>query len=137
MEAVASFKWANSTPIADPERETALVKDMERKANGSALSQGEVRRFFQAQIEAAKIVQHVHMERWKSQSAEPPEAVNDLRDIRVKIDRINEKLLQALVDTHGQRWSQDEIEKRASELLQANGIDSAAREEAIRPLLKH
>jgi chorismate mutase len=52
MEDVARWKWTHHKAIADPEREQALLRDVEEQARPAGLDPEFTCRFFRGQIEA-------------------------------------------------------------------------------------
>ena len=135
MHDVARWKWNARRPIADPEREQALLADLERRGAEHGLAPDDVRRFMRAQIEAGKLVQQADWRRWEAEHSEAFADAPDLQtELRPKIDRLSEQLLAAhaeflpRLDKPGAR---QRFQRRAAELLTGDGIDERVREQAL------
>jgi len=135
MEQVAAYKFVNKKPIADPEREAALLEAMETRAPSFGLPPQDVRRFFEAQIEAAKMVQANLMGTWQASGLNLP-APPSLDELRQKIDRVNEALLHALNHDRPFRDQKQELHSAAEKLLVAPGVTAEVRQQALRPLMQ-
>ena len=140
MHDVARWKWASKAPIEDPEREVALLKDVADRGVGLGLDPAATRTFFAAQIEAAKLVQRADFARWQADHRDPEGEPPDLaRVLRPRIDSLNRDLLDALAGARIRPAMDEEaarrIRGRAAVLLDGDGIDAAARDAAIRPLV--
>ncbi|MCE9534133.1 MAG: gamma subclass chorismate mutase AroQ, partial [Planctomycetes bacterium] len=98
MEEVAKFKWAGKKPIADPDREAALLHEMEELAKEQGLAPTDARWFFAAQIEAAKVVQENLIEQWRKENQSPSKNAVDLVELRKRIDTLNRELLKELAE---------------------------------------
>lgn len=134
MKDVAVYKFHSKKPIADPEREVVLLRRMEDKARLTRVPAAQVRRFFAAQIEAAKAMQENHFARWEKAGNAPP-ALADLNRSRIQIDMLNEELLNLLDDYSGKRIGNVLLRQKADERLACEGIDDRVRKLAIEPLL--
>jgi chorismate mutase len=140
MHEVARRKWADKSPIEDPGREAALLRDVEERGSALGLDPSATRAFFGAQIEAAKLVQRADFRRWEAEHRGPdPEAPDLASVLRPRIDALNRDLLAALAQTlprlQGGGAAEARIRSRADELLAGDGIDDAVRAAAIRPLV--
>jgi chorismate mutase len=140
MHDVARRKWADKSPIEDPAREAALLRDVADRGSALGLDPTTTRAFFGAQIEAAKLVQRADFNRWEADHRGPdPEAPDLAGVLRPRIDALNRDLLAALAQAmprlQGDRGATARIRGRADELLTGDGIDDAVRAAAIRPLL--
>ena len=71
MEGVAKYKRSTGKPIADPDREAALLRKLEEKANARQIDPSRARRFFAAQIQAAKILQENHLGSSRTDGPDP------------------------------------------------------------------
>jgi len=136
MEKVAAYKFINKKPIADPGREAALLEAMETRALSYGLPPKDVRRFFEAQIEAAKMVQTNLIAEWERSGAGPALPVTDLKDVRTKIDAVNERLLDALNHDRPYRDQKKELSSAAEKLLVTPGVTAEVRQRALRPLVQ-
>jgi chorismate mutase len=138
MRDVARWKWNAGKPIADPEREMALLDTVARRACHHRLDPALVRAFFTAQMEAGKQVQQADFERWRTAGQPPFDDVRALADIRRELDELSEALLVTLADAQphletpaGRRL----LEKRAQVVLTGAGLDKPVRDAMVRPLL--
>ncbi|MFO0928318.1 MAG: gamma subclass chorismate mutase AroQ [Gemmataceae bacterium] len=95
MPDVARWKWNMRRPITDPPRERALLDDVARRGAARGLDPAFVRRFFAAQIDAAKEMQQAAIARWTADGG-PVVPVRDLSSLRMRIDQINSALLDEL-----------------------------------------
>ncbi len=96
--------------------------------------------FFDAQIEAAKMLQRADFHRWESDQNGPDGDPPDLAGVlRPRIDGLNRKLLEKLAayyQGHPRDGQIDiaEILKKAETLLVGDGIDAKVRAVALRPI---
>lgn len=129
MEQVAAYKHQRGLPVADPQREQALLAELEMKGRALGLSSEFTRAFFRAQIEAAKQVQTERLAAWAE--GEPvPTAIPDLvHDIRPALDRLSASMLAGLreIDSAAERASTAEC---AARHLQACGYSRVVIEAA-------
>ncbi|MDB5385065.1 MAG: chorismate mutase domain protein [Planctomycetaceae bacterium] len=117
MPKVAQAKWNRKLAITDAKREAKLLDELQARGVAQGLPANIVRDFFQAQMTAAKQVQEQHFAGWTKQQQPPFSRPPDLeREIRPKIDQLNEKLLETL----GELWAKRSIEDGKGKL------DSAA-----------
>jgi len=140
MHAVARWKWATRSPIEDPEREAALLRDISDWGVALGLDPATTRAFFGAQIEAAKMVQRADLARWEATHRAPAVEAPDLAGVlRPRIDALNRDLLAALSETKPRLLTDGDaparLRRRADQLLVGEGIDAAVRSAAIRPLM--
>jgi chorismate mutase len=141
MHDVARRKWADNSPIEDPDREAALLRDVADRGRALGLDPSTTRAFFGAQLEAAKLVQRADFRRWvadqRGSDAEAPDLAGVLRP---RIDALNHDLLAALSRAMPRLRADDDakarIRARADVLLAGDGIDDVVRAAAIRPLLR-
>lgn len=136
MEAVARVKYQKKLPIADAAREEEMLERLAVKAKDVSFDPQSARWFFAAQIQAAKMVQEHHVQRWSAQAEPDPGNAEDLAVLRDRIDRLNDELIAALVEFRKHSFKRAQIEERAQRLIQGPGIDSTVRITAIRPLLE-
>lgn len=135
MHDVARWKWNAKRPIADPEREQALLADLERRGAEYGLAPDDARRFMRAQIEAGKLVQQADWRRWEADESEAFANALDLQtELRPKIDRLSEQLLAAYAELRPQLAEFGERERfarRAEQILAGEGIDERVRAKAL------
>lgn len=97
MPDVARFKWNHKKPVTDPEREQQLLNTLVMKATERGVSELLARRFFAAQMAAARSVQERLTNEWQQASAAPFDNVPDLdKDLRPKITELSEAMLAPL-----------------------------------------
>lgn len=137
MHTVARVKWNAKTPIHDPEREQALLENAVARGKDHQLDADVVRRFFAAQMEAARLVQEEDFRHWRAENVPPFADVPELATLRKRIDTLNHEILAALAsawETLGSAAGQAEFNARASELLV--DVHPPARMAALRPLIR-
>ncbi len=106
-EPVAQWKWANHRAITDAPRESALLADVERRAQRAGVDPVFARAFFQDQIDASKQVQSALFARWRT-SAPPSGVAPDLAtSTRPQLDRLTQALMTALARVEPSRHSDD------------------------------
>lgn len=138
MSDVARWKWQRKQAITDPVRERELLDRLALEGEARGLEAAHVRAFFAAQIEAAKQIQRADFERWKRT---PPRITGDLPDLaalRKRIDRVNDDLLEVLVEVGPLLATEDgrkTLDARAQEILIGSGIEAEVRATALAPLL--
>jgi chorismate mutase-like protein len=97
MPEVARYKWNTRTAIEDPAREQHIIDGLQQEARALGLPAAWAEKFFRAQIEAAKLVQHEHFARWQQAGAEPFPEVADLATVtRPRLDALTARLLREL-----------------------------------------
>lgn len=138
MHEVAKTKWNRNLPIEDLAREEQILTELTKKASLQGLNEKWVRAFFQAQIEAAKVIQSKDFELWKQQNKGKFESVLDLKtDLRDYIDSINAELIESLSQISAQTWNRghyvltDPISTRATD-----HVDSQVWQLATHPLVQ-
>jgi chorismate mutase len=135
MHSVARVKWNAQTPIHDPERERALLQEIVQRAESHSMDAEVTRRFFTAQMEAAKLVQEDDFQRWRAAKQSSFLDAPTLPTLRQQIDTLNRALLAALAEARPYLDSaagQADLERRAAELLA--DVPAPARDAALRPL---
>ncbi|HTU23362.1 MAG TPA: gamma subclass chorismate mutase AroQ [Gemmataceae bacterium] len=137
QHAVARFKWHAQLSIFDAKREQQLLEKVEEQARDRELDPGFVRTFFQAQMQAGKLVQQGDFVAWRRGDTMPPVTGPDLMTLRLQIDSLNRRLLQALKEAGSSRRNEGRtlIETRAEVILQGQGITAEVRRAACAPLL--
>jgi chorismate mutase len=136
MHEVARWKWNTGKPVADPKREHELLEAVVERGRGKGLDPDLVRPFFEAQMEAARLVQFADFERWKAKKQKAFEDTTSLAELRRQINGLNDELIDALAEVRP--WlctpaAQQELPVRAKAILAGNGLDDV-REKAIAPL---
>jgi chorismate mutase len=126
---VARSKWNSGAPVEDLPRERAIVESIRKQAPDYGLDPTATAAFFQAQIEASKIVQRTRLAAWRA--AALPQFANapDLqRDIRPQLDRLTVDLLNALAR------AQTALQSPAAAARLKEHATNAARAAALAPL---
>lgn len=127
MPQVAEWKRAANRPVRDRPRErqvldqaVAAVDSAARKAGVEPLPEAEVRRFYQAQIEAAVTIQ----ERILAKPADRATEVPDLdREIRPELDRLGAEIADLLVTQPGPP-GRSRLHRLAKRYWQVEGLDA-------------
>jgi chorismate mutase-like protein len=135
MHDVARWKRNTGQPITDPERERELLKTVVEQGRDKGLDPDQVRSFFAAQIEAARLVQQADFDRWKAKK-KPFADTASLAVLRQQIDDLNRELIDALAELRPWLFGltvQHALPQRAEEILTDNGL-AGVRETAIAPL---
>jgi chorismate mutase len=127
---VARSKWNSGAPVEDLAREREIVDAIGIDAVKFGLEPDFAKTFFQAQIEASKIVQNARLAEWRT--AQLPKFANapDLqRDIRPQLDRLTQAMLDALAHALPALRTRDALKR-----LEARAAAGAAHAAAIAPL---
>ena len=99
MHEVAQWKWNTKTQIEDLPREQQILKQIGNLATAYGLNKDWALTYFQAQMDAAKMIQHHDFKLWIEQEIKEFESFVDLNtEIRPYLDRLTKELIQALVD---------------------------------------
>lgn len=96
MPEVAAIKFQQGKPIADPERERAVVEQSVADAQAMNLDAAAARAFFSVQIRMARAVQEQLFARWRAGAASPPAARDLATELRPELDAIGRELLPAV-----------------------------------------
>lgn len=124
---VAVNKWDNNKPVEDTPRERVILENMVRQAENRGLDSRWAERFFREQIEANKDIQFDLIRTWQYWGRRPPGPPVDLNDIRVRIDAINNRLMDLAKSTESERreWNcRAEVEKNARYATFLYNLDS-------------
>ncbi|MBD2520387.1 gamma subclass chorismate mutase AroQ [Nostoc sp. FACHB-973] len=137
---VARWKWNHKRPIEDRKREQELLLKARQQATIYSLDPDMVAAFFQAQIEAGKLIQAVDFQTWQKQGIKSFPHVPDLNQIlRPSLDKLNTEFLFALTELTqflGCPQIQELIKSRSQVIIQGDGIVKQAQSIAISPLLQ-
>src|SRR5690349_17602394 len=79
MPDVARHKYNSDAPVEDLPREAQVIAAVTELASQSGIDKDLAARFFQAQIDASKIIQTSRIAAWKAESHQPFGDVPDLR----------------------------------------------------------
>ena len=95
---VAFAKWDSHRAIEDQRREAEIISAAVAQGEARGLDREFVARFFQAQIDANKLVQYVLLSDWRRLGSAPQHPQIDLsRTIRPELDTIQSQLIDELV----------------------------------------
>jgi chorismate mutase-like protein len=137
MHDVARSKWNTNRPIGDPEREQALLREMEEEGRRHGLDPELTRAFFAAQIAAARQVQEADLARWRAEGRGPFDGAPDLAGLRRRIDGLNRQLLAALAEARphlDDAGTREQLRRWAREALSGEGVTDDVRSAALAPL---
>jgi chorismate mutase len=137
---VAQTKWNSGAPINDPARERQILDDLTASLKtADAQEKSFMRRFFQAQFDAGKIIQVALHAQWRQEAharfANPPDLA---RDIRPELDRLTPLLIDAVNQVRPLLQQPDVnayLQQRAEVLVRGDS-NGAVRAEALRVLLE-
>jgi chorismate mutase len=105
-EQVALAKWDSGKPVEDAPREAQVILGAVKDGVAKGLDEASVSNFFNAQIEANKIVQYALLADWYRAGKAPEHAPVDLlKEIRPQLDEVQKSLITELVDTAAVRTS--------------------------------
>ncbi|MTI01562.1 gamma subclass chorismate mutase AroQ [Roseibium sp. RKSG952] len=97
MRDVAAFKYANDKPVEDVERENVVLSKTVEQAQGAGIDPISARKFFEAQIEAAKEIQTCWIARWTDGEEEAPTEYRDLADeVRPALISLGGEIIQQI-----------------------------------------
>lgn len=97
MQPVAAWKHAKGAPVENLDREATVLEKSAEDAGAAGLDPQTVRPFFQAQIDAAKVIQHCWIARWQAGNAAPMTDPPDLAtEIRPRLITIGTAILQSI-----------------------------------------
>lgn len=140
---VARAKWNSGAPIDDPVREKQILDGLMQTLDAAGKLDDEsksfMRRFFQSQFDAGKILQHSLHTQWRKEKLPPFAQVPDLkRDIRPILDRLTPQMIAAVTPVHAalrrDGTLRDEIARRGTQLVRGDA-NGAVRKEALSVLL--
>jgi cyclohexadienyl dehydratase len=98
MKDVAAYKWQHSLPIENRERENVVLASAVNQGLRFGLTEDSSRRFFAAQIKAAKEVQAFWFKQWQTKPDSIPETAADLKgEIRPALLHLGERITAQLV----------------------------------------
>ncbi|MEH1935262.1 MAG: gamma subclass chorismate mutase AroQ [Nostoc sp.] len=137
---VARWKWNHKRPIEDLKREQELLLKVRQQATTHSLEPDTVAAFFQAQIEAGKLIQTVDFQNWQKQGIKSFPNVPDLNQtLRPSLDKLNTEFvfaLKELTPVLGCPQIRELIQSRSQVIIQGDGIDQRVQSLAISPLLQ-
>lgn len=130
MDEVAEVKRAKGSPVADPQREQALLAAMEKQAVTAGLPPAAVRRLFEGQIEAAKVFQTEWLARPKPSDWETRPLPDLGKDVRPALDALGQRMIDALVKLRLAGVSKAQV-RAAEPMLSKAGFSSAVIQPAL------
>ena len=99
-EEVALAKWDSGAPVEDAPREAQVIMGAVKDGQSRSLDPKLVSNFFNAQIEANKVVQYSLLADWYRTGRVPAHApINLVATIRPKLDQVQTALIAELADT--------------------------------------
>jgi chorismate mutase len=99
MPDVARHKYNSGAAVEDLPREAQVIESVTAQAAEAGLDKDLAAKFFQAQIDASKMIQTERIAGWKAENHAPFTDVPDLRTvIRPKLDALTPALIAALKD---------------------------------------
>jgi chorismate mutase len=105
-EQVALAKWDSGKAVEDAPREAKVILGAVKDGVTKGLDETSVSNFFNAQIEANKIIQYTLLADWYRAGKAPEHAPVDLlKEIRPQLDEVQKSLIVELVDTVAVRKS--------------------------------
>jgi chorismate mutase len=101
---VAAAKFGTATPIEDPVREQQVLDRAAALAAEAGIDVPDTVRFFRAQLEMSKIVQHGLYDRWtRHPELAPTERPDLVTEVRPQLDRITVEFIDQLAATEDLR----------------------------------
>jgi chorismate mutase len=94
---VAASKYFSGKPVDDPVREQQILDSVRQSAVQLGIDPDSTADFFQAQIDASKVVQRGLLAYWAAHPDKAPTSGPDLNVIREKLDALTTQLLTELV----------------------------------------
>ncbi|MFF0344658.1 gamma subclass chorismate mutase AroQ [Kribbella sp. NPDC004875] len=94
---VAASKYFSGKPVDDPVREQQILDSVRQSAVQLGIDPESTAQFFQAQIDASKVVQRGLLAYWAAHPDKAPATGPDLNVIREKLDALTTQLLAELV----------------------------------------
>jgi chorismate mutase len=132
---VARTKWNTHAAIEDLPREAQITRSVAQVAPEHGLAPACASAFFQAQIDASKIVQRALHQEWTSRGQPAFEKVPDLaKEIRPVLDRLTPALLKALAEASSALVREEDDALLESWIRTRPAGDVAAARAALVPL---
>lgn len=141
MNDVAGWKWNHRQEIVDAVREHESLGRLRERGKELGIDPKVVDRFFQAQFEAAKLLQQDRIADWQKHNALAFVAGDLNKDLRPQIDKINNELLENLARMMPY-WADkelslpDRVRQDAQRVIAGQGINATVRAAALRGLLE-
>ena len=136
MPDVARHKYNSGAAVEDLPREAQVIEAVTAQAVEAGLDKGLAAKFFQAQIDASKMIQSERIAAWKAEGHAPFTGVPDLKTvIRPKLDALTPALLAALMDTLPELKLPGVRERLEAYTVGRSWEDESAFRRAIAPLI--
>jgi chorismate mutase len=138
MHDVARCKWNAGQPVLDAQRERELLEKVVERGQAKGIDPDLVRRFFAAQMEAARSIQQADFDRWSAEKQQPFVEATSLGELRTQIDRLNVQVIDALgaiSDRLADPATQSLLQRRAQVILSGEHV-APVRAKVIKPLIR-
>lgn len=125
MKDVAAYKWQQQLPIENLEREEQVLDSARMEALRHRLDVAQSRQFFQAQIDAAKDIQHYWHALWRMNPDQQPAGAVDLNgSIRPQLLTLGNRIVASLAHPSSQleRIQVEGLSNARNEQLQAAAL---------------
>ncbi|WP_158229037.1 gamma subclass chorismate mutase AroQ [Chitinimonas sp. BJB300] len=106
-DTVAHYKHVNQIAIEDLPREALVIATAVAAGRVQGLQAQEVESLFRQQITANKMVQAGLIKQWQAGSAPTGQVPDLIRDVRPRLDQLQTRLLQGLVQSQQDRQQTD------------------------------
>ena len=117
MQAVAAYKWRHQLPVEDVARERRVLEGAVSRALEKGLTTDSASRFFRAQIEAAKEIQHYWLAHWRQRDIAPARIPDLDTETRPALLALGQQIVDAVP-----RRSGASAEKLAALLASVKGL---------------
>lgn len=138
MPDVARNKYNSGAAVEDLPREAQVLAAVAAQAERAGVTRALAESFFQAQIDAAKMLQQARIDAWTAEKRPPFADVPDLAlDIRPKLDALTPGLIAALLEAGpllNAPQTKRRLEKAAVGYAVVHPQDAAAFRRALAPL---
>lgn len=136
MNDVAAWKWNHRVEIRDRDREEASLARLVAGAKERGIDPAVANHFFEAQFAAARLVQEDRVALWQRSNLMAPPRGDLERDLRPRIDRLNEEILDAFAQVVKNGIDtlppvREHARQRATQTLAGFGISDAVRAKAL------
>ena len=100
-EQLAKAHWNEKTPIDDIKKEEAFLVDVEKKAASSGLDRTEITNFFNAQLDASKMICIENFEIWVKNDLHKHKNAAESSKIEAQIEKIDNQILDLIKASEG------------------------------------
>lgn len=136
MPDVARHKYNSGAAVEDLPREAQVIEAVTAQAVEAGLDKTVAAKFFQAQIDASKMIQSQRIATWKAEGHAPFTGVPDLKTvIRPKLDALTPAMLVALKDALPELKLVGTGERLEAYAVGHSGEDEGAFRRAMAPLV--